>query len=474
MRPIDERPRGIVLLALAIIVLLVAAIPLSVIALRGVQQSAGLASEQATVPLHHKVTNLRDVSFTVSWTTNESQIGYIKYGVAPGKLTDIAYDERGSSFSGTTHHVTFIGLLPETTYYHSIISGGRSYNNRGAPYAATTGASIGIPPPGVSIYGQVLRSDGDTPAEGAIVYAIIRNADGAGSQGSSGEMSYLIREADQGYWICELSNAREMSNEGLAGGHFQYSPTGDKVELYAQGGEEGFGQKVVDTGTSLPVEAMILQKAAPAPVPTPTRAPTEAPAPTGTPVEMLTPSPEASWTPTPMPSPTPIPTPAAETVYVVQPGDTLYSVALRFGTTVQAIIAANDLSDPDFVWVGQRLIIPGVPSITPTSVPTPTPAVIMYIVQPGDTLYTIAAMYDTSVEAIVRANDLADPSYIWVDQRLVIPSEGKGEFTYTVQPGDNLYSIATRFGTTTEAIIAANELLNPDFIYVGQVLIIPL
>jgi LysM repeat protein len=100
-----------------------------------------------------------------------------------------------------------------------------------------------------------------------------------------------------------------------------------------------------------------------------------------------------------------------------------------------------------------------------------------YTVQPGDTLYSIARRYGTTVDAIAQANGILNPSYIYVGQVLCIPSgyappPVTGGY-YTVQPGDTLYSIALRYGTSVWAIAAANNLPNPNYIYTGQKLLIP-
>lgn len=182
----------------------------------------------------------------------------------------------------------------------------------------------------------------------------------------------------------------------------------------------------------------------------------------------------AEVTPTPFPPavPTIFPTPttiSGQFEYTVQWGDTLYSLARRFNTTVEALVALNGLQNPNFIRVGQVLKIVG----TPTSPGTTTE----YIVQPGDTLFSIARRYNTTVEAISRANGIVNPWYIRVGQKLVIsqgstPTTPSGS-TYVVQPGDTLYSIAARFGKNVWDIIAANNLPDPYWIWVGQVLTIP-
>jgi LysM repeat protein len=170
------------------------------------------------------------------------------------------------------------------------------------------------------------------------------------------------------------------------------------------------------------------------------------------------------------------PAQAGGKVHVVQWGDTVYSLARRYGTTVAAIVQANSLASPNCIYAGQRLIIPiGKPAFPPT----PPGAVTYYTVRKGDTLYSIAYRYGTTVSAIVAANKIYNPSHIYTGQRLVIPTGHLADLPpaaaacYTVRKGDNLVSIALRHGTTVSAIALANNLANPSFIWPGQCLVIP-
>jgi LysM repeat protein len=157
--------------------------------------------------------------------------------------------------------------------------------------------------------------------------------------------------------------------------------------------------------------------------------------------------------------------------HVVQRGETLWSIAARYGTTPQAIVNANGLANANRIYAGQRLAIPGGGS---DRAPASSGA---YTVRSGDTLYSIAARFGTTVSAIVRANGLANANLLYVGQRLIVSGSGStdggnqqtsGSQAYTVRRGDTLASIAYRFGTTAWAIASANGLANPNYIYPGQ------
>ena len=162
--------------------------------------------------------------------------------------------------------------------------------------------------------------------------------------------------------------------------------------------------------------------------------------------------------------------PASSIVHVVQRGETLYSIARHYGSSVSAIAAANGITNVNRITVGQRLVIP-------TGSPGTTPPGSVYVVRPGDTLYSIARRLGVTVQALVNVNHIANPNRIYAGQRLIVPSDGghtpaPGTY-YRVQRGDTLYSIAWRYGVTVWAIVHANGLANPNLIYAGQVLFIP-
>lgn len=157
--------------------------------------------------------------------------------------------------------------------------------------------------------------------------------------------------------------------------------------------------------------------------------------------------------------------------HTVVRGETLNSISRLYGVSVQAISAANGISNPNRIYVGQVLRIPS-PSQPAPPTPPPPSSTTSYVVRPGDTLARIAATYGTTVQAISAANNITNPNRIYVGQVLVIPRQPV-IFTYVVQQGDNLTRIALRFGTTVNAILSYNNIQHPSLIFPGQVLLIP-
>lgn len=233
-------------------------------------------------------------------------------------------------------------------------------------------------------------------------------------------------------------------------------------------------------------------------------------------------------------------------IYVVKPGDRLVDIAARYGVSASAIVRANGLTDADTIFPGQKLIIPsasaspadtpapatavpartpvptapgpanplampGTAAPTPTATSTPSPAptagtarqATVYTVQLGDTLASIARQFGIGAAALAKANDITNPDLIWVGQTLNIPgTESTGsaggdragtpaatakpvptaeptavplpvQKVHVVQPGETLSQIARKYGVTVDAIVAANGLGSADVIGVGVRLLIP-
>lgn len=155
-----------------------------------------------------------------------------------------------------------------------------------------------------------------------------------------------------------------------------------------------------------------------------------------------------------------------ENVYIVQKGDTLYSVAMANNTTVDELKKANNLTS-NILSTGQLLKIPS--ALLPEST---------YTVKKGDSLYSIANKYNTTVEELKRINNLTSNT-LSIGQVLKLPSDKpnkieqeKNTITYMVQKGDSLYSIARKYSTTIDKIKDLNN-LTTNLLSIGQVLLIP-
>lgn len=143
--------------------------------------------------------------------------------------------------------------------------------------------------------------------------------------------------------------------------------------------------------------------------------------------------------------------------YTVKAGDTLWSIARRFNTTVEDLMKYNNLSS-DVITVGTVLTIP-----TTTDSSTNLNS-SMYVVKAGDTLWNIAKRYNTTVEILMMMNNL-NTDLITIGQRLMVPNNN----VYIIKPGDTLWNIAKRNNTTVENLMMLNN-LNTDLIKPGQII----
>ena len=155
-----------------------------------------------------------------------------------------------------------------------------------------------------------------------------------------------------------------------------------------------------------------------------------------------------------------------ENVYIVQKGDTLYSVAMANNTTVDELKRINNLTS-NILSTGQLLKIPS--ALLPEST---------YIVKKGDSLYSIANKYNTTIDELKRINNLTS-NILSIGQVLKLPSDKVSDIekeentiSYTVQKGDSLYSIARKYSTTIDKIKDLNN-LTTNLLSIGQVLLIP-
>lgn len=158
-------------------------------------------------------------------------------------------------------------------------------------------------------------------------------------------------------------------------------------------------------------------------------------------------------------------------VYTVKSGDTLYSIAKNYNIAVSDIIELNKLSN-NILNLGQRLLLPVEEKVIETKYNT-------YVVKSGDTLYSVAKKYGISVTELKEINDLFNNT-LSIGQKLLVPATTiiidetiPGEYiTYTVKSGDNLYSIANRYGVSVKEIMNLNNLTS-NLLNVGQTLRIP-
>ena len=147
--------------------------------------------------------------------------------------------------------------------------------------------------------------------------------------------------------------------------------------------------------------------------------------------------------------------------YIVKSGDTLYSIASKYGISVNTLKNYNNLTT-NVLNIGQKLNIPVTSEQTSSNY-------LDYVVKKGDSLYSIASKYNTSVSDIMKINNL-NTSLLNIGMVLKIPVK-PSEITYIVQSGDNLYSIARKYNTTIDSIKNKNNLTSNN-LSIGQILII--
>jgi LysM repeat protein len=173
---------------------------------------------------------------------------------------------------------------------------------------------------------------------------------------------------------------------------------------------------------------------------------------------------------------------SATTVHVVGWGETLWSIAQRYGVSPESVISANDLPDGDHIFAGQRLVIPD-SSFTQHTADPDLRSSATHVVQPGETLFSISQTYGVTVSALSDANGLLNPAQIFAGQELALPGSpttadsgyapAETTSTHVVQPGETLSSIARQYGLSPWVIAQVNNISNPSLLYGGQVLTIP-
>ena len=174
-----------------------------------------------------------------------------------------------------------------------------------------------------------------------------------------------------------------------------------------------------------------------------------------------------------------MPCPTGTFSYTIRSGDTFWVLAQRYNTTVEAIQRVNPGVNPNNLQIGQVICIPG--GTTPPP-PGRCPAgSFSYTIRSGDTLWVLANRYNTTVQAIMAINPGLNPNALQIGQVICIPGgttppPGRcpaGSFSYTIRSGDTLWNLASRYNTTVQAIMAINPGLNPNNLQVGQIICIP-
>jgi LysM repeat protein len=168
--------------------------------------------------------------------------------------------------------------------------------------------------------------------------------------------------------------------------------------------------------------------------------------------------------------PAPVSQPAA-TQYVIQPGDTLDAIGSAFGIDPSTLASWNGIADADSIVIGGtlRLTAPAAGSAAPP------PASHLYVVQPGDTLYSLANQFGVTLDRLAAANGLSDPYPLTAGQSLAIPTADHqpSKQTYVVQSGDTLWAVATAFNVSVDSLTTANQIVDPTTIQPGTLLTIP-
>ncbi|MFQ3672835.1 MAG: LysM peptidoglycan-binding domain-containing protein, partial [Aggregatilineales bacterium] len=193
-----------------------------------------------------------------------------------------------------------------------------------------------------------------------------------------------------------------------------------------------------------------------------------------------------------------------QTTYTIQRGDTLFRIAQRYNVSMADLMAANNITNPSRIFAGTVLIIPGaapaaapqpvVDAVPSTDAPTQT---VTHVVARGESLSMIARSYGVSMNAIIAANNIRNPNTIFAGQRLIIPGANPAVMeavaaaapapvaqsapdapagyigSHVVRPGETLSLIARRYNVSWTALALANGIADPNRIEAGTTLRIP-
>lgn len=179
-----------------------------------------------------------------------------------------------------------------------------------------------------------------------------------------------------------------------------------------------------------------------------------------------------------------VPAQSAPVTYTVRPGDTISSIANRFGLRTVDVLAWNGLTWRSVIYPGQKLSLSGASAPVAPTAPPKAPASTTHVVVAGDTVFAIARKYGTTVDKVLAANGLSRASVIYPGQKLSVSGTSAapaasvapaspapvttGGKTHAVAAGDTLFSIAQKYGTTVSKLYSLNGLASGSIIYPGQ------
>jgi len=151
-------------------------------------------------------------------------------------------------------------------------------------------------------------------------------------------------------------------------------------------------------------------------------------------------------------------------VYEIQPGDTLYSISRRFNTSIGILQGLNELGDASEITAGQNILIPAAEDSSHE----------VYVVQAGDSLFSIAKRFNTVVSVLKSLNGIADERELELGQTILVPEIDATKYEeYEVQPADTLYGIAQSFATSEETLMSLNGIADKRDIRAGQIILVP-
>ncbi len=178
-------------------------------------------------------------------------------------------------------------------------------------------------------------------------------------------------------------------------------------------------------------------------------------------------------------------------VYIVERGDTLWSIARKYNVKVSTLASYNGISQESVLPIGKKILVPArsytpskkVTKSTPVKTISKSPAkAISYTVKRGDTLWSIARKYNVKVSTLASYNGISNLNRLKIGQRLRIPQGGKGYSAppkkvsylyYTVKRGDSLWSISRRFNVSLKTLMGLNGLSEKSILRIGKTIKIP-